>query len=329
MDNKTDILYTSDNRYIDIMLASILSLVLNSNLKNIRIHIITENFSLEDYKKVESLLNGYPNIDLYFYPIEQINIDKYKIPNWRGCQIANSRLFFQEILCEHISNIKNLLYLDSDTIVVSDLNDITQYSSNTICACKDRVIKRYPQKLKLKNYYNSGILYFNVEEWTQNDCEAKIIRHIEENKIKYNFPDQDILNLTFNSEITTLPLKYNVNPDVFIYKGIIGKIYFNPNERSITYEEAVEARNNPKILHSYALAEIKPWYNNNVNPFNDIFREYITQVNPNFKFQELQNLKKVIDKYPLLFYSYIYAWPHIPPKVKKETVKIIKKIKSS
>ena len=77
MDNKTDILYTSDNRYIDIMLASILSLVLNSNLKNIRIHIITENFSSEDYKKVENLIYSYSNVDLYFYPIEQINIDKY------------------------------------------------------------------------------------------------------------------------------------------------------------------------------------------------------------------------------------------------------------
>lgn len=329
MSIKTDILYTSDNRYLDIMLASIMSLVSNSNLKNIRIHIITENFCIEDYKKVEKLLCNYENVDFYFYPLEEISINKYQIPNWRGCQIANSRLFFQEILYSRISDIKNLLYLDSDTIIISDLNNIKDYNSNTICACKDRVIKRYPQKLNLNDYYNSGILYFNVEEWIKNSCEEKIIKHLEESKIKYNFPDQDILNLTFNDDITTLPLKYNVNPDIFIYKGIAGKIYFNEKERTISYEEATEARKDPKILHSYALAEIKPWYTNNVNPFNDIFRHYINEINPSFELEDLKNLKKIMNQYPRLFYLYLYMKPHIPKKIKNETVKTIMKLKNN
>ena len=45
-----DILYSVDNRYIDIMLSSIYSLLCNGKLENLRIHIITSNFSKEDYQ---------------------------------------------------------------------------------------------------------------------------------------------------------------------------------------------------------------------------------------------------------------------------------------
>ena len=84
----------------------------------------------------------------------------------------------------------------------------------------------------------------------------------------------------------------------------------------------------PKILHSYALAEIKPWHNNNVNPFNDIFRYYLKQINPNFKLQELEGIKKIMNDYPQLFYMYLYAKPHIPKKTRENSAKIIKKTKN-
>ena len=49
---KFDVLFTTDRKYIDIMLSSLYSFLLNSNLENIRVHIITQDFSLEDYKRV-------------------------------------------------------------------------------------------------------------------------------------------------------------------------------------------------------------------------------------------------------------------------------------
>ena len=49
---KFDVLFTTDKGYIDIMLASLYSFLLNSKLENIRVHIITKDFSLEDYAKM-------------------------------------------------------------------------------------------------------------------------------------------------------------------------------------------------------------------------------------------------------------------------------------
>ena len=74
----------------------------------------------------------YPNVELYFYDIATFDIEKYGISNWRGTQIANARLFYQNILGASVSEMDNLLYLDSDTIVVSDLNDLEEYSIHSI-----------------------------------------------------------------------------------------------------------------------------------------------------------------------------------------------------
>lgn len=323
--NKTmDILYATDNRYLDITLASILSLLENANLKNICLHIITENFSVDDYKKMENFLSNYANVNFYFYPIEDTNINKYNIPNWRGCQVPNARLFFQEILDQKLSSIDNLFYLDSDTIVVSDLNDLSRYKDNTICACKDRARNKNIEGLNLAQYYNSGIMYFNVLKWTHENCQDKIIKEIENSSFEYRFPDQDIINLTFKDSIETLPLSYNLNPDMFLYKHILGRLYFNKFERCIDYKEVKSAIEHPKILHTYGFEGFRPWQNNNVNLFNAIFRKYLYTINPEYELEELEGARKFMGSYEFLFKYYMFLKPFLPEKMVKCLVKVLK-----
>ena len=326
MEHKNDILYTCDNNYLDIMLASIISLLKISKLDNIRLHIITDNFNKNDYNKVYQILSIYPNVELYFYNLDEYDINKYNIPKWCGCRIANSRLFFQDILGKNIDSIDNLLYIDCDTIIVSDLRDIIKFSDETICACKDRTHNKYCLELNLDKYFNSGIIYFNVKKWIKEDCQKLIKEYLKDNKVNYNFPDQDILNLVFKDKIKMLPLNYNVNPDVFIYKDLFGNIYFNKKMRTINYDEANDARLNPKILHSYALANIKPWSNNKVNPFNEIFTEYIKLVNENFQLEELKYIKKIMSVNPTIFYAYLFIRPYISTELKNNGMKLLKKM---
>ena len=55
---KNDILFTANKGYIDILLASIYSLLLNGELKNLRIHIISDGFDSYDYKRIEELITS-------------------------------------------------------------------------------------------------------------------------------------------------------------------------------------------------------------------------------------------------------------------------------
>lgn len=317
---KIDVLYSADRNFIDIMTASILSLIINSNIENITLHIITSQYEETDYKKIEELVHRYPNVTVNFYPIEDFDIEKYHLPSWRGTQIANSRLFFQDILKSQLSTVSNLLYLDSDTIVVSSLTDLEEYNKSKINAVKDSISYSYFSRLDLKKYYNSGVIYINIDEWIKNKYQECLIKTIETTNKKLILPDQDILNCALQNEITELPLNYNLNPYTYLFDGILSKLYFNEKIRMVTHEEVIKAKTSPKILHTSGLANIKPWHENTINPFNDEFRRYIIQVNPNFEKLPLNEYQQLLNDNSLLLKYLLVAKNYLPPKI-SETIR--------
>ena len=313
---KLDVLYTVDDKYIDIMLASALSLIINGNLNGIRLHIITSNFSSEDYDKVENVLCKYPNVELYFYDIATFDIEKYGIPDWRGTQIANARLFYQDILGASISEMDNLLYLDSDTIVVSDLNDLEEYNTNTISAVKDGCFKNYLTKLGgLSNYFNSGVLYFNVSNWTQEGYQDKIIHFLENCNVPLMYPDQDALNCALDGSIESLPLNYNLGANAYLFGPRLQAHYYG-KKSNVSNSEIVEAKKDPKILHSTGILSIKPWSNNKINPFNDEFMKYILMANPEFEKVEISKLKQILSASPIAFRTAVIAKVYMPEPIR-------------
>lgn len=313
---KLDVLYTVNDKYIDIMLASALSLIMNGNLNGIRLHIITSNFSLDDYEKVEDVLCKYSNVELYFYDIATFDIAKYGIPDWRGTQIANARLFYQDILGPSVNGMDNLLYLDSDTIVVSDLNNLEQFNGSSISAVKDGCFKNYLTKMGgISNYFNSGVLYFNVSNWTEKGYQNRIVHFLENCKLALTYPDQDALNCALDGSINSLPLNYNLGANAYLFGPKLQSLYYG-KKSNISDDEVVEAKKDPKILHSTGILSIKPWSNNKVNPFNDEFMKYILMANPEFEKIEISKLKQILTASPMLFKAAVIAKVYMPEPIR-------------
>lgn len=316
-----NVLYTVNRKFKDIMLASIISLIENSGIAKINLHIITADFSDEDYKRIEAILDNYSSVDYDFYPLEDFNINRFGIPDWRGTQIANARLFFQDILGKKIADIDKLLYLDSDTIVVDDLNDLANYNDSSLAAVKDLVKKRAIEYLGVPVYYNSGVLYVNVDSWIKNSFQDMLLESIEGIRDDLSFPDQDILNLALAREIDSLPAMYNVGPIEFAFSDIFNNIYFNTKIRQVGVEEIKMAHEHPKILHAYGYGNIKPWTNNSINPFNEKFMEYLLKANPEFQREEVTGINKLFAFNSLLAKSALFAKSFIPSKSQKRLVK--------
>lgn len=312
---KLDVLYTVNDKYLDICLASILSLIKNGNIQNLKIHIITSNFDREDYQKLDSILSKY-NCEYYLYDIKMFDIERFQIPSWRGTQIANARLFFQEFIGSNLSNIENLLYLDSDLIVVSDLTGLENYKDNAVCALKDGCFKAYLEKMGgLSNYFNSGVLLFNTEIWTKNNYQDKIVEFLEHPKVEITFPDQDVFNCALDGEVAEMPLNYNLSANAYLFGPLGQKLYFR-DVLNYNNSEVIEAKKNPKILHSTGILSIKPWTENSINPFNELFMKYILEVNPEFQKVEISKLKKVLSSYPTLFKMMVLAKSFMPEEVR-------------
>lgn len=313
---KNDILFTSNKGYIDIMLASIYSMLLNGNLKNVRIHIICEGFSSSDYKKIEDIIKKFNGTEVYFYRMEDYDITKYNIPDWHGTQIANARLFFGDILKPHNMNIENLLYLDADTITVGDLNGLDKYK-DSLHAVRDACLRHYYKSLdNLDTYYNSGVIYFNVDEWMSKDYQSKIIELLKTNKVKLTYPDQDIFNCAIRNGINDLPVSYNLPPHAYMFKGTSAKMYFNDKFRNVNYKEIGEAVIAPKIIHTYGLTGIKPWQSD-FNPYYDEYMKYIMMVNPNFTPTELEGLKKIAAKLPNTYKALLLARTYMTETIER------------
>ncbi len=330
-----DIMYTTDDRYLEIMLTSLHSLVVNSKLDKIRLHIVTQNCNIKHFDMIKRFVDQYDNIELHLYRLEDNPIDSYNIPNWRGSQIANARLFYPRIIKGDNSNVTNLLYIDSDTLVVDDLSQLKNYSG-PINACLDDSIQRkyIKNNLCLNKYYNSGVLYFNVEDYLDLDMEYRIKDYLSSESSKYlKFPDQDLLNILLKDELSTLPPRYNFSAFAALYKGLDSRLFFNDKIRQVSYKLMNEERKNPVILHSYGLTNIKPWHNNTINPFNELFMEHMKFINSDFKKEELEKLKKLLTLSPTLFkYMFLFR-SYLPDDLQKlltiNTLKLIRNKKES
>lgn len=316
-----DILYTTDNKYIDVMLCSIYTLIKNGNLKNMRIHIVCENFEYEDYCKVENFFMEFNDISLYIYPLEPFECN---IPKWRGSHVANARLFYPKIIKKNFTNATNLLYLDSDTLVANGI-ELEKYKNHLINACDDLTAKSYKKSLHLNHYYNSGVLYINLDKWVDDKINKKIHYFINHNNQPLKYPDQDIINLVLQEDINKLPYNYNIGTYPFFFNDYQLKLLCHSRHGNINYEEIKEAKENPIILHSYELLGIKPWYQNNVNPFTEQYKDVLRNINTDFEFKELSGMRKILANNPSLLKSVILVRSYTNDKLVKNTKKLIKK----
>lgn len=285
-----DLLYTANKKYVDMMLASIISVYLNGGLDELNIHIVYNDFSIDQILHVENVLKKLKNVNFTFYYLDERDIEKYKIPMWKGSHIANARLFFQSIMRDHIPD--KLLYLDSDTICKGPLEGLKGYDVEAVYAVKDSLHRAYTQRFQdLRDYYNSGVLYIDTKKWESIDAERRIINFASDSPLELVYPDQDILNCAINNCIGELGLEYNFPPHPFIMTEEELREYHS--YRGTSVEEILNAKDKIKICHSYGISGIKPWTDNNINPYNDLFMEYISMANPEFKKEKLDFKSKV------------------------------------
>ncbi len=319
-----NVLYATNANYLTITLASILSLIENAKIPTLHFHIITENFSDADYQIVENFFHQYSHITYHLYPVDEFNLAQYEIPFWHGTQVANARLFFQDIMQTNLDQIDHLLYLDSDTIVVDELTSLSEYQDG-IYVVRDNATYSYYEKFShLDDYFNSGVMYMDISTWKQENYQTKIIDFIKNNPLlNLTYPDQDILNCVLANQVNWLPMSYNLSPYAYIFSQAKEKIFFNPSKRKMSLEETNEAKKNPIIFHSYGLAGIKPWMNNSVNPFNDIYMYYVNRIDQDYQKKELTLLKKMITYHPEWFYDLLLLKTYLPEALQEQAKKMI------
>ena len=127
-----NICMASDENYATHLGICIVSLMEN-NSSNIIMHILNNNISERNIEKLKSLENQYENLKLIFYDIQKFfedsNVDSFIKNQFDGRNdfynrlgiSAYLRLFLQDLFPK---DIKKVLYLDCDMIVLDSLDEL-------------------------------------------------------------------------------------------------------------------------------------------------------------------------------------------------------------
>lgn len=146
--------------------------------------------------------------------IDNIDIPKYKVSSSYLSIDTYLRVFAFERLSKEI---KKILYLDADIMAFSDISevydqDVTGYTMacvHDISSLDRDFLFKTRVDLKIKHdYFNAGVLLFNLEKQRQTWNILDINKIIENNYLPYN--DQDLLNIyCLEKDLKFLPYKSN------------------------------------------------------------------------------------------------------------------------
>lgn len=249
-----NIAYSATQDWFDYTRVSIYSMLQNAKLEDNYHFFILSNSFTENDKNNFLLLNKIKKSEYTF-----ITMDNNEFNNFFKNPLGNSTNY--RLKLASITNVDKILYLDSDTFVLSDISEF--YNTNIddfyISAIKDKSWKS--MRFRITNdesfvFVNTGVILMNLKKFRENNLESKLFKYLEDNK-EFGHCDQDAINAICLNNIKYMPLKYN------IMVGGFWAVSYEPDEFEI-------AKKYPVIVHFVN----KPWKEDYLAiPFKDEWRE--------------------------------------------------------
>ncbi len=270
--------YASDNNYAQYMGISIISLLENNKgFSDITIHILDNAIDETNKEKIKNIAKAY-NRTIVFYDLaallNKLNKD-FQIPPTISLT-SYSRLFISTIIDPSINNI---IYADSDSIILSDLQELwsLDIGENVIAGVQDhveianKIAINIPQDSK---YINAGFLYLDLKELRKINAEIKMIDVVKEYNGNVNHHDQGIINKVFYGKIHHLHPKYNVLSSFYDFKSSVDIAGFYNSENYYSQKQIDEAKQNPVFIHFTPSFSKRPWVEGCRHPLKEKFLYY-------------------------------------------------------
>ena len=178
------------------------SLVKNNPDRMIDIYIGTGSVSEDELNNLEIFVGQYPHVSVNIY-----YIDEDKLADYVGRENPTAA-YYRVIMAEALhGDVDKLLYMDVDTLFLGKIEEFEsiQFGSKTFWAVKDTLsgssLSYHKSELGLSDkdgYFNSGVMYIDLDRWHNNDISNKVVQLLHERAVglrKFMFMDQGALNL--------------------------------------------------------------------------------------------------------------------------------------
>lgn len=247
--NYINIAYAFDaNNYHYIAHVSMKSIML-SQKKNTYIifhMLVPPSIKKEEKEVIDKVCQQHKNCEIKYFEMDE----RYKGLNTIGALKWSTAIYYRLRLPDLLTNEKKILYLDCDTLIYKDLTELYNYNING-----KYFTGMLEPRNEIKNYINTGVMLFNLEELRQ----GNIIKKIEEYLFKHNFK----LTLPVNDSLNRVCHEKNgYFPPEFIQWGFcsvqsIDK-YYKDLKIKFDKERIIKAYKDPYIYHLIGY-KYKPW----------------------------------------------------------------------
>lgn len=275
---RLSVVYSSDDKYAQHTGVSIISLLDNNrHFDDIDIYIIDNEISIENKKKLNSIVKDYDR------KVEYIDFSKYKNQlklnmEWDISLSSYARLFLSSMLPK---NVEKVLYYDCDTIVVNKLDEIWNIDIDNyyVAGVQDTVSNEIKRAVGINEefkYINAGMLLINLKRWRKDKIEEKFINFIDKYNGNVIHHDQGVINGVLHKNMKIISPKFNLMTVYYImnrreivkYYGICGEFY--------SQEEIDEAINNVVYIHYTPGFTTRPWVKGCKHPKKDEYWRYLS-----------------------------------------------------
>ncbi len=277
MESLVNVIYQFNEKYVPYAGVSIESLLANNTeAEAVNIYVLGEGLSDKSVAALKEEVAKYGrNIE---FPDTTSLIEKFRsygmIP-YRGAYSVYLRLFFTELI--DLAG-QRAVYLDADTIVDGSLLQLVNYDlgGKSVGMVLESIRDDYKVMIGMSpssDYYNSGMILYDVDKWRDNKYCDRIVDHIRNVRSSY-IGDQDFLNIICEGDVARLPLIYNFQP---LHGRYTAGEYFRAYG-SKGYYDADEVSKGPSkavIYHCYRWLGEFPWNEGNLHPFADKFDKYL------------------------------------------------------
>lgn len=284
-----NVVYQFNERYVPYAGVSMTSLFINNaNSDDINVYVLGENLSESSMTLLRMTAEKYGRS--VSFPETGALLKQFKADDmipYRGAYSVYLRLFFSQMID---LRGKRVLYLDADTIINGSLQPLFEYDldGKSVGMVLESIRDDYKVMIGMENdsdYYNSGMILFDVDKWIANRYCERLVEHIQNVRSSY-IGDQDFLNIVCEGDVCRLPLIYNFQP---LHARYNAEEYFKAYPvRTATYEannldigkyyssEEIESgKSDAVIYHCYRWLGEFPWDKGNLHPFNDLFDRYL------------------------------------------------------
>ena len=242
------------------------SLLKNSSPNNMfKFYVLNTDISNENKNKLQKLIKEFKNADIEFINMNNKFENLFQKTKTKGHY--SKEIYYKYLAPDIFTQYDKIIITDVDVLFLKDISqDYFNFDTNSdfyLAACRP-IYKKIATSNSYKGAFNKderkkllfagGYYIFNNRLMRQNNISQKLINYTQENLLKLEQPEQDVINIICYEKIKTLPVNalvctyaYNMYKNEKDYHN---DIFYNNKEVKFALE-------NPIQLH-YA-GKTKPW----------------------------------------------------------------------